>query len=61
LEIFACAVKGLLPYGAQILLAASIANISPLSIVPHVYYCYALIAVSVIFITIKDKKSSQLN
>ncbi|HEV2601044.1 MAG TPA: Na+/H+ antiporter NhaC family protein [Candidatus Babeliales bacterium] len=50
LDIFSCVFQGLIPYGAQILLASSIAGISPLNIVPHVYYCYALGVVSVVYI-----------
>lgn len=41
-NIFACVFQGVLPYSAQILLAGSIAGVSPLLIVPHVYYCYLL-------------------
>lgn len=58
LDIFSCVFQGILPYGAQILLASIIAGTSPLSIVPHVYYCYILGIVSIlhiIFIKI-DKK-----
>jgi len=41
-DIFSCVFQGILPYSAQVLLAGSIAKVSPLSIVPHVYYCYFL-------------------
>lgn len=40
--IFSCVFQGILPYSAQVLLAGSIAGVSPLSIIPHVYYCYFL-------------------
>ena len=50
LDIFSCVFQGILPYSAQILLASSIAGISPLSIVPYVYYCYVLLIVTVVFI-----------
>lgn len=50
LDIFSCVFQGLIPYGAQILLASAIAQISPLSVVPYVYYCYALGFVSVAYI-----------
>ena len=42
LDIFSCVVQGLIPYGAQILLACSIAKISPLSLVDSVMYCWVL-------------------
>lgn len=50
LDIFSCVFQGLIPYGAQILLASTIAGISPLSITPHVYYCYVLAVVSIVYI-----------
>jgi Na+/H+ antiporter NhaC len=40
--IFSCVFQGILPYGAQVLLAGSLAGVSPLTIIPHVYYCYFL-------------------
>lgn len=46
--IFSCVFQGILPYSAQVLLAGSIAGVSPLSIIPHVYYCYAL-GIGVVF------------
>jgi Na+/H+ antiporter NhaC len=42
LDIFSCIVQGLIPYGAQVLLAGSIAKISPLSVAGSMYYCFAL-------------------
>ncbi|KPN96204.1 Na+/H+ antiporter NhaC family protein [Lysinibacillus sp. ZYM-1] len=38
LDIFSCTVQGLLPYGAQFLVAASVAKISPVSILPYSFY-----------------------
>jgi Na+/H+ antiporter NhaC len=53
LDIFSCVFQGIIPYGAQILLASSIAGISPLSITPHVYYCYVLALLALGYIAIK--------
>ena len=50
LDIFSCVFQGLIPYGAQILLASAIAQVSPLTVVPYVYYCYVLGVVSVCYI-----------
>ncbi len=50
LDIFSCVFQGLIPHGAQILLASSIAGLSPLLIIPHVYYCYILGVVAVLHI-----------
>ncbi|HIW77983.1 MAG TPA: Na+/H+ antiporter NhaC family protein [Candidatus Bilophila faecipullorum] len=44
LDIFSCVVQGLIPYGAQLLLAGSIARLSPLSIAGNNWYCMALAA-----------------
>ncbi|GAB6121058.1 Na+/H+ antiporter NhaC family protein [Dysgonomonas termitidis] len=38
LDTFSCFVQGLIPYGAQLLIAAGLANVSPVQIVPYLYY-----------------------
>ncbi|KYD19459.1 Na+/H+ antiporter NhaC family protein [Saccharococcus caldoxylosilyticus] len=38
LDIFSCCFQGLIPYGAQMLLAAGVASISPLSILQYSFY-----------------------
>lgn len=38
LDTTSCAVQGLLPYGAQLLMASSLAGISAMSIIPYLYY-----------------------
>ncbi len=50
LDIFSCVFQGIIPYGAQILLASAIVGVSPLSVTPYVYYCYILGIVSVLYI-----------
>ncbi|OHE83318.1 MAG: sodium:proton antiporter [Lysobacterales bacterium RIFOXYD1_FULL_69_11] len=50
LDIFSCVMQGVLPYGAQILLAGSLAGLSPLAIAGQVYYCWLLAAVAIGFI-----------
>ncbi len=42
LDIFSCVVQGLLPYGAQVLLASSIAGLSPLLLIGQIHYCWML-------------------
>ena len=49
LDIFACVVQGVLPYGAQILLAASLAAVSPLALAGSVYYCWLLALSAIVF------------
>ncbi|MEG9298609.1 Na+/H+ antiporter NhaC family protein [Mangrovibacillus sp. Mu-81] len=38
LDIFSCSVQGLIPYGAQALLVAETAGISPVSVIPYAFY-----------------------
>ena len=38
LDIFSCCVQGLIPYGAQLLMAAGLAQVNPISITPYLYY-----------------------
>ncbi|MDT9027544.1 MULTISPECIES: Na+/H+ antiporter NhaC family protein [Rossellomorea] len=38
LDIFSCSIQGLIPYGAQALLVAEVAGISPVSILPYAFY-----------------------
>ncbi len=38
MDTASCAVQGLIPYGAQLLMASGLAAVSPLSIIPHLYY-----------------------
>ena len=42
LDTFSCFTQGLLPYGAQMLIAAGLAAVSPMSIIPHLYYTFAI-------------------
>lgn len=38
LDTFSCFAQGLIPYGAQMLMAAGLAAINPISIIPYLYY-----------------------
>lgn len=42
LDIFSCVFQGILPYSAQVLLAASISNLNPIDLIGKVHYCYFL-------------------
>ncbi len=42
LDIFSCFVQGIIPYGAQLLMAASLSGVSPVSIMQYLYYPYLL-------------------
>ncbi len=42
LDTFSCTAQGVIPYGAQLLMAAGLASINPVSIIPHLYYPVAI-------------------
>ena len=42
LDTFSCTVQGLIPYGAQMLIAAGLASLNPVSILPFLYYPFVL-------------------
>ncbi len=42
LDTFSCLVQGIIPYGAQMLMASGLAGVSALSIIGHLYYPFAL-------------------
>ncbi len=42
LDTFSCMVQGIIPYGVQMLLAAGLAHISPMAIIPYLYYPIAI-------------------
>lgn len=56
LDIFSCVFQGILPYGAQILLASTLAGVSPLLIAGQVYYCYILGTIAVLYILLRPVK-----
>ena len=42
MDTASCFAQGVLPYGAQLLMASGLASISPLEIIPHLYYPMAI-------------------
>lgn len=53
LDIFSCVVQGIIPYGAQMLMAAGLASVSPLEIVRYLYYPYVLGVVALLAIVFR--------
>lgn len=52
LDTCSCIVQCIIPYGAQVLLAAGLANVSPAAFFPYLYYAWALavmVILSIIF------------
>lgn len=50
LDTFSCCIQGLIPYGVQVLIAAGLAKLNPIDILPHLYYpitigLFALLAI----------------
>jgi Na+/H+ antiporter NhaC len=59
LDTFSCLIQGIIPYGAQMLMAASLAMVSPLSIVGNLYYpfCMGICAILAIILRFPKKYS----
>nr|WP_252731709.1 Na+/H+ antiporter NhaC family protein [Psychrosphaera sp. F3M07] len=53
LDVFSCIAQGLVPYGAQALLAAATFGISPLDVVANVWYCMILAVVSIVVVKLR--------
>lgn len=56
LDTTSCAVQGLLPYGAQLLMASSLAGISALSIIPYLYYPMLMGLITLLSIIVLGRK-----
>ena len=53
LDTFSCCMQGILPYGAQMLMASGLAGIAATAIIPHLYYPFALGAVALLAILLR--------
>lgn len=59
LDTFSCFMQGLLPYGAQLLIASGLSLVNPLEIIPYLYYPFLMgifAVASIIFQRTKLKK-----
>ena len=56
LDTFSCCIQGVIPYGAQILMAAGLAQINPVSIIPFLYYPLAIGVSSILSIMLRYPK-----
>lgn len=59
LDIFASVGQGMIPYGAQLLLAAEATGVAPFEIMPFLYYPILMAVSAVIFILVKKDKKVQ--
>jgi len=53
LDTFSCFTQGLIPYGAQMLMAAGLASLNPVSLLPYLYYPFALGIIALLAIVLR--------
>ena len=56
LDTFSCTIQGLIPYGAQMLIAAGLASLNPIAILPYLYYPLVLGIVALLSIFLRYPK-----
>ena len=56
LDTFSCCMQGLLPYGAQVLMAAGLAMVNPIEIIPYLYYPMTLGILALMSIVLRYPK-----
>ena len=56
LDIFSCVVQGIIPYGAQMLIAAELTKLSPISIIGYLYYPITLGIIALLSILFRYPK-----
>lgn len=61
LDIFASVGQGLIPYGAQLLTAAALVGITPLTILPNLYYPILMLVSVLLFIACRPQKTKKLD
>lgn len=59
LDTFSCFAQGIIPYGAQLLMAGGLAAITPASIIPYLFYPYALGLVAIVSIAMHKQSSNK--
>ncbi|MCF0203296.1 MAG: Na+/H+ antiporter NhaC family protein [Bacteroidaceae bacterium] len=63
MDTWSCFAQSVIPYGAQILMAAGLASIAPTQIIPNLIYPYILIVITIIsslfFVRLHKQKHSQ--
>lgn len=57
LDIFASVGQGLIPYGAQLLTAAALVGVTPIAIMPYLYYPILMLVSVLLFIAFRPQKS----
>lgn len=60
LDIFSSVGQGLIPYGAQMLSAASLTGLTPFNILPHMYYPILMAVSALLFIAFRKRKATEI-
>ena len=60
LDTASCFIQGVLPYGAQLLMASGLAAVSPLAIIPHLYYPMCVGIVLLLSIMLRPQRKTVL-
>ena len=56
LDTFSCMMQGLIPYGAQLLMAGGLAGLNPITILPYLYYPVAIGVTALLAILLRYPK-----
>lgn len=56
LDTFSCIAQSIIPYGAQLLMAAGLAAINPVDIIPYLYYPMVLLVSAVVAIVARGRR-----
>ncbi len=59
LDIFTAVWQGILPYGAQLLTAASLVGVTPFAVMPNLYYPYLMGISALLFIVFRSRKQEK--
>jgi Na+/H+ antiporter NhaC len=54
-DTMSCSVQSILPYGAQLLIAAGLASVNPIAVIPYLYYPFGLGIVVILSILFKRR------
>lgn len=59
LDTFSCLAQAIIPYGAQLLMAASLAAVSPVEIIPYLYYPFTMGVCALLAIVLRSAAPSR--
>ncbi len=56
LDTFSCVAQSIIPYGAQLLMGATLAGLTSLQIIPYLFYPFCMCASALLFIAVRHKQ-----